>query len=351
MKSHRRKIAEFQKIGIRVYKHLYLLAGRTGQTPNFEGMVRSCTGACFKRRASGSIGQHEDSVIIIPVSILQFKKGNKIVLAPFVVLAMLAILWMYQWAADRGMISTLFVHIFFVTLVLLFRKHIFNFEKLDVSISRKEIVWMIVVWFILLSINIVVSLERSVTYISDDDPLRRLWWNMPLIMAFLIPIAWKWAFLWYGCKKLSLEWRNIGLSVTSISTIGFWTVIVSSFLLIRLFWYGNWPTDILWNPKVVLSFSFDLMGNISGAVLEEMLFRGLFFTMLRSRINIISAWIWQATLFGLSHMFVSDPIGAVGPGLLFGLGVLGSGSLYPGIFAHLLMNILGTLDAASNVAS
>jgi membrane protease YdiL (CAAX protease family) len=272
------------------------------------------------------------------------------VTVPFVILVTGAILWLYEWAADHDTVSILFAHIFFVALVLLLRKHIFNFEKINISISRKGTIWIIALWFILLSVDYFISLERLTTYTPEDNPLRRLWLNVPLILTFVISIAWKLAFLWYGCRKLSLRWGDMGLRVTSISSIGFWTVIVSSFLLVRLFWYGDWPADILWSPKLALAFSFDIIGNTSGAILEEILFRGLFFTVLRSRMSTISAWIGQAMLFGLSHIFVSDPIYAIGPGLLFGAGVLGSGSLYPGIFAHLLMNILGALNAASSAA-
>jgi membrane protease YdiL (CAAX protease family) len=154
-------------------------------------------------------------------------------------------------------------------------------------------------------------------------------------------------FLWYCCKKFSLDWEKLGLRVTNVPRTIFFVLIVASPSLIYMLQSTEWRSGIPLDPKSSLFFSVELLDVTTFAIIEEVLFRGFFFAILRSRMSPFYAWIWQAILFGFSHIFVSDPISAVGPGLLFGLGMLGTGSLYPGIFAHLLLNILGTINGAA----
>lgn len=265
----------------------------------------------------------------------------------FAILATLAVILLYEWAGDRSLIAILSVHVFFISIVLLFQRQMFVFEKFATSVSKKELIVMITIWFFLLFVNKIISSNSPTVFLSTDDSLKRLWLNIPFILAFLIPVSWKLIFLWHYCKKYSLGWKDIGFKVTSISSVLFWMLIASSFLLIHVFLYRDWTATVIWNNYTAFTFYFDLIGKISGALVEEAIFRGLFFTILRFRMNAVSAWIGQAVLFGISHIFVSDPISAIGPGLLFGVGVLGSGSLYPGIFAHLLMNTLGAIQAVS----
>ena len=74
-------------------------------------------------------------------------------------------------------------------------------------------------------------------------------------------------------------------------------------------------------------------------LVEELVCRGIFFQAFRSRWGTVPAWLLQAVVFGISHFMVQRGLfGAMGPGLIFGLGMLGTGSLIPGVITHTLFD-------------
>lgn len=77
---------------------------------------------------------------------------------------------------------------------------------------------------------------------------------------------------------------------------------------------------------------------LTPAVCEEMLFRGLFFHSLKARYRPLSAVLVTAVLFGLYHMSLVKFIPTGLMGLMFGLVVWRTGSIFPAMLMHFLNN-------------
>lgn len=99
----------------------------------------------------------------------------------------------------------------------------------------------------------------------------------------------------------------------------------------------NTPANFIW--YVVAIF-------ISAPVVEEIAFRGLIMSRLRSTMSATTSIITSALLFALIHIMTGSVL-VVGfafvGGLLFGLSYEKTGSLYPAIVAHLGGNIGGLM--------
>lgn len=80
-------------------------------------------------------------------------------------------------------------------------------------------------------------------------------------------------------------------------------------------------------------------------IFEEILFRGLVFTELKSNMNIAAAVILQAFLFGLIHGNILQGIYAFTLGVITALVVVWSKSIMSSITVHVFFNISGTLFA------
>lgn len=77
---------------------------------------------------------------------------------------------------------------------------------------------------------------------------------------------------------------------------------------------------------------------IIGPIVEEIIFRGAILNELNRKYNITIAIIVQALLFGLIHMNLIQSTYAFVIGLLLGLLVAATKSIWPGIVGHILMN-------------
>lgn len=77
---------------------------------------------------------------------------------------------------------------------------------------------------------------------------------------------------------------------------------------------------------------------IIAPVFEEILFRGIVFRELASKINVVVAIVVQAFLFGAFHMNLTQGIYAFVVGLLLGWSYYVSGSLFVPVLIHLFFN-------------
>ncbi len=95
-----------------------------------------------------------------------------------------------------------------------------------------------------------------------------------------------------------------------------------------------------------LTFSVAVVSLLMGAVVEELLFRGVLLSALSRKNLHIAVW-GSAVLFGVYHLFSSDLFGAV-CALCFGFALAVYAyrfcSLLPCIVAHLLTNLFGNSD-------
>lgn len=88
---------------------------------------------------------------------------------------------------------------------------------------------------------------------------------------------------------------------------------------------------------------FALAGVLIAPVCEEIFFRGMFYSALRSRLSVKSAVLIAATVFGLVHWFPGgQPLWSAFPRAVIGVALCllyeRSGSLYPGIAMHMTIN-------------
>jgi membrane protease YdiL (CAAX protease family) len=83
-----------------------------------------------------------------------------------------------------------------------------------------------------------------------------------------------------------------------------------------------------------------LLGIALGPCVEELLFRGVVYAGLRNELGVWAAVPLSALLFGLFHLEAGWTAVAVttGMGAAFALLVEGSGSLWPAVLAHVLIN-------------
>jgi CAAX protease family protein len=84
-------------------------------------------------------------------------------------------------------------------------------------------------------------------------------------------------------------------------------------------------------------------GAVVGApIAEELLFRGVFYQALRTRLNVWPAVLISSAVFGLMHWVGGDPLASAGTRAIIGVFLCllleYSGSLYPGMAFHAMLN-------------
>jgi membrane protease YdiL (CAAX protease family) len=254
------------------------------------------------------------------------------------------ILLAYQFAAEWGNFAQLAAHALLVAAVWRFRAY------LPASPTPKPVAfsyvaaWMLLWLFILIFLNVLPIVE----YADAPMGLHRLLLNLPLIARLLVPLAAQLLFAWFLIRRFRLKREHLSLGPVCSAGVMNGFLLLLAFPLLGLVLSGDAFSALLTlNPNEQLALGLDAVIGIGSAFSAELLFRGAFFALLRSRLSPFNAWIAQAVLFGLSHIFVGSPVGAIGPGLVFGLSVLLTRSVLPGVAAHVLMNVLGQIQAAT----
>lgn len=118
---------------------------------------------------------------------------------------------------------------------------------------------------------------------------------------------------------------------------------------------GNylWQLGVWLFPSSMIDAYADLLGDFDSpwglvavslvpGVCEELLFRGAIFGLLRRRFPLWAALVGQAALFALLHAIGARLPYTFALGLVFGLLVWRTGSLWPAILAHAAHNFLAT---------
>jgi len=92
--------------------------------------------------------------------------------------------------------------------------------------------------------------------------------------------------------------------------------------------------DVLQMPFPVMLF----MIGIFGPFCEEFIFRGFFFRGYKNSGSVFWAIFWSALLFGLMHLNFNQAAYAIAIGILFGMLVEATGSLWSSVIAHMVFN-------------
>lgn len=137
--------------------------------------------------------------------------------------------------------------------------------------------------------------------------------------------------------------------------LGFRKIKISSFFMILLFTYLIMPLTTALNAISML-FVDNAVDAISGEVLEmsfpvmlfmigmfgpfseEFVFRGVIFRGYKNSGSVFWSIFWSALLFGLMHLNFNQAAYAIAIGVLFGLLVEATGSLWSSVIAHMVFN-------------
>lgn len=137
--------------------------------------------------------------------------------------------------------------------------------------------------------------------------------------------------------------------------LGFHKIKVSSFFMVLLFTYLIMPLTTALNAISML-FVDNAVNAISGEVLEmsfpvmlfmigmfgpfceEFVFRGVIFRGYKNSGSVFWSIFWSALLFGLMHLNFNQAAYAIAIGILFGLLVEATGSLWSSVIAHMVFN-------------
>lgn len=137
--------------------------------------------------------------------------------------------------------------------------------------------------------------------------------------------------------------------------LGFHKIKISSFFMIILFTYLIMPLTTVLNAISML-FVDNAVNAISGEVLEmpflvmlfmigmfgpfceEFVFRGVIFRGYKNSGSVFWSIFWSALLFGLMHLNFNQAAYAIAIGILFGLLVEATGSLWSSVIAHMVFN-------------
>lgn len=137
--------------------------------------------------------------------------------------------------------------------------------------------------------------------------------------------------------------------------LGFHKIKISSFFMIILFTFLIMPMatalnavsmlfvdntvnaisdDVLQMPFAVMLFLIGIFGPFS----EEFVFRGVIFRGYKNSGSVFWAVFWSALLFGLMHLNFNQAAYAIALGIMFGLLVEATGSLWSSVIAHMVFN-------------
>lgn len=137
--------------------------------------------------------------------------------------------------------------------------------------------------------------------------------------------------------------------------LGFHKVKISSFFMIILFTFLIMPMatalnaismlfventvnaisgDVLQMPFIVMLFLIGILGPFC----EEFVFRGVMFCGYKNSGPVFWAVFWSALLFGLMHLNFNQAAYAIALGIMFGLLVEATGSLWSSVIAHMVFN-------------
>ncbi len=119
--------------------------------------------------------------------------------------------------------------------------------------------------------------------------------------------------------------------------------VVSRLVHIKTHWTDGFTEELLWagRRRVILSA---IDATAWAPVVEEILFRGLLYATLRTRIGVAESALLSAIIFTLPHGYaIAGSASVLVSGLLWAVAYERTRSLLPGLFAHAVNNLLSTL--------
>jgi len=119
--------------------------------------------------------------------------------------------------------------------------------------------------------------------------------------------------------------------------------VVSRLVHIKTHWTDGFTEELLWagRRRVILA-AIDIAA--WAPIVEEILFRGLLYATLRTRIGVAEAALLSAVIFTLPHGYsIAGSASVLVSGLLWAVAYERTRSLLPGLFAHAVNNLLSTL--------
>jgi membrane protease YdiL (CAAX protease family) len=135
----------------------------------------------------------------------------------------------------------------------------------------------------------------------------------------------------------------IGLALVGDAVIDAITTLVG----LPSHWADGFAEDILWDSRG--AFVVDTLNvTVWAPIVEELVFRGLLFGTLRTRLPVWPAAVLSAALFALPHGYeLAGSLSVLMSGVLWALAYERTRSLLPGLLAHSANNLMSTLWAVA----
>lgn len=191
--------------------------------------------------------------------------------------------------------------------------------------------------------------------VSQGQPLLRL--VVPLILVLALGLLADWYLLRptglgfrqaLGLSPSLAGWRRLGLWVPALlaaDLLGNWVLnLVAESLDLTSHWTEGLDGDLVWGTPLVLAIGL-LDSALFSPVFEELAFRGLLFGTLRRKFGLGMAATLSAAIFSLWHGYgVLGSASVFWSGLLWAYAFEKTGSLLPGIVAHVVTNLTSSLE-------
>jgi uncharacterized protein len=191
-----------------------------------------------------------------------------------------------------------------------------------------------------------------ISWTTMRDPLIR---TLPRVRLYLSAALSEWIFAALGvlaAKVAGLGTSGIGLRGVSLPSFVLWTVALAVLsgaglgLLLLLERRGWWPDEselvYLLIPRGAVEKTWALLLVApTAALVEEFVYRGYLLSIIARALDSVGwAWVLSSAAFGLAHLYQrpNGMIRAAALGALLAWPVVRTGSLYPAIAAHFLID-------------
>jgi CAAX protease family protein len=155
----------------------------------------------------------------------------------------------------------------------------------------------------------------------------------------------------FGLRPLPGAWARLAavtLALIGLALVGDATIdAVATLAGLPSHWADGFAEDILWDPRG--AFIVDTLNvTVWAPIVEELVFRGLLYGTLRTRLSVWPAALLSAALFALPHGYeLAGSLSVLMSGVLWALAYERTRSLLPGLLAHSANNLMSTLWAVA----
>lgn len=191
-----------------------------------------------------------------------------------------------------------------------------------------------------------------ISWTTMRDPLIL---TLPRLKLYVSAVLSEWIFAAFGVlavRVAGLGISDIGLRGLSLESFAIWTGVLAVIsagglgLLLLLERRGWWPDEpelvYLLIPRTAVEKAWGvLLVAPTAALVEEFIYRGYLFAIVARALGSIGwAWALSSAAFGLAHLYQrpNGMIRAAVLGALLAWPVVRTGSLYPAIAAHFLID-------------